>query len=358
MRIQSIFGIYANSMQAVVDNSLDRFAETWYAKYFSFAPTQQSLNFTSVVGASRIEAAASIVSRSSEAPLRSRANLAKYQGDIPAIKEKFAMREEDYRDFLALQALSMDDNTKKKQLLDFLFADIQKAGNSVHKRLDIMVLEAVSTGKISLTIDNNPDGLVLKSPMDLLMPATNKKNAIALWSDTTNSKPITDITNVVNDARASGRGFEKILMSMTTWLWFAKSKEVIDSLISFNQLQRGASVATLLKVNEYLQANMLPMLEIVDETVGIEKDGVIGSIRPFADKNVSFIPKGNLGVIKNALCLEQMQPVKTVDYATFNKALISKWQENDPWAEFTAVELNAFPALESIDNIFLLTVLA
>lgn len=357
MKIQSIFGVYSENLQAVIDNSQDRFAPTWYGKYFDFAPAQSTLTFTSVIGASRIEAAASVVSRSSEAPMRSRPDFGKYQGEIPAIKEKFAMREEDYRDFLALQAVSLDDATKKKQLLDFLFGDVQKAGVSPHKRLDIMVLEAVSTGKVSLTVANNPDGIVLKNSLDLLMPSGNKSVANVKWNVLETATPITNITNVVVDARAKGRKFEKILMPLSTFLQMAKTKEVIDSLISFNQLQKGASIATLAKVNEYLQANLLPYIEIVDEVVGIEKDGKIGSISPFDAKNISFVPSGKLGVIKNALCLEQMRPVSHVNYATYNRALISKWQENDPWAEFTGVELNAFPSLEAIDNIFIMTVL-
>ncbi|MEI6752354.1 MAG: major capsid protein [Paludibacter sp.] len=359
-KIQSIFGVYSQNLQGVIDLANDRFAPTWYQKYFDWSPAQQTLNFTSVIGASRIEAAASIVDRSSGAPLRSRAQLAKYQGEIPAIKEKFSMRESDYRDFLALQALSLDDATKKQQLLDFLFQDVQKAGNSAHKRLDIMVLQAVSTGKISLTAAINPDGIVLKNDIDLLMPSGNKSDitgtANRKWRNPTTATPITDITTVVNDARSKGRNFSKILLSMTQWLQFAKCTETINSLVSFNQLQKGAGIATLSAVNTYLQANLLPVIEIVDEVVGIEKDGVIGTIRPWKDGNVSFVPSGVLGSIKNAVCMEQMQPVQHVNYATFNRALISKWQENDPWAEFTAVELNAFPAFEAIDNVFILTV--
>lgn len=355
-KVQSIFGSYAENMQAVIDASLDRFAPTWYQKYFDWAPAQQSLTFTSVIGASRIQAAASVVSRSSEAPLRARDMFSKYQGEIPAIKEKFSMREEEYRDYLAMQALSIDDATKKKQLLDLLFGDSLKAGNAAHKRVDIMVLEAVSSGTISLTVQNNPDGIVLKNAMDLLMPAGNKTSVSKKWSVPAQSTPITDIVTVVTDANSKGRKFEKILMAMADWLNFAKSTEVINSLISYNQLQKGAAIATLDKVNEYLTANYLPYIEIVDEVVGIEKDGVTTAVRPWKANKVSFVPFGKLGTIKNAICLEQMKPIDKISYATFNRALISKWQENDPWAEFTAVELNAFPAFESIDNVFILTV--
>lgn len=354
MKIQSIFGAYAQNMQAVIDAKLDRFAPVFYKKYFDFAPSQVALTFTSVIGASRIEAAASVVNRSSSSPLRSRGQLEKYQGDIPAIKEKFVMREEDYRDFLTLQAMNIDDSSKKSQLLDMLFNDVKKAGTSAHKRLDIMVLEAISTGKISLDIENNPDGLVLTSPMDLLMPTGNKHSVSIKWEQSATATPIKDIEKVVQDAYDKGFSFEKILMSRNVWQQFRKCKEVIDSLVSFKVLQKGAGVATLANVNEYLQEEKLPFIEIIDEVVGVEKDGKIKPLRPFSQTNVSFIPFGKLGVIKNALAMEQMQPVKSVDYAVFDKALISKWQENDPWAEFTQVELNAFPSFSAIDNTFIL----
>lgn len=357
MKVQSIFGVYADQLQVVINSSLSMFAPTWYQKYFVWSPTQTQLTFVQVIGASRIEAAASIVDRSSGAPLRSRAALAKLQGEIPAIKEKFSMSEQDYRDFLTIQAMTFtSEASKKQQLLDFLFGDVQKAGSAAHKRLDIMALQAISTGKISLTADWNPDGIVLKDDLDLLMPDSNRKQASVKWSDRANSKPIDDITNLVNEARLLGREFDKMLMSPSAFLNLAHSAQVISSLVSFNQLQKGASVATLDKVNEYMTANLFPTIEIVNEVVGIEKDGIIQSVRPFADANVSFVPAGNLGTIKNAFCIEEMRPVGEVSYASFNHALISKWQENDPWSEFTGVELNAFPAVDLIDRIYLMNV--
>lgn len=357
-KIQSIFGLAPNDLQIVINESVKNklFNTPFYKEYFGWGAAQQSLNFTSVIGASRIEAAASIVNRSSGAPLRSRAELSKYQGEIPAIKEKFMMRESDYRDFLSIQQSQANDTTKKNQLAKLLFNDIQNAGNSAHKRLDIMVLQAISTGKISLTVDTNPDGIVLKEDMDLLMPSENKTTATILWTNKATAKPFDDITAVVTAASEKGKSFSKILITPVEFNRMKVCTSVIDSLVSFNQLQKGAAIATLDKINEYLTANLLPVLEILDQVVGIEKDGVIGVLRPFAQANLSFLPSGKLGEIKNAVCIEELRPVSTVAYASFDNALISKWSENDPWGEFTGVELNAFPALEAIDNIYILTV--
>ena len=353
-KIQSIFGAYAGRLQVVVNNNLDKFATPWFPQYFGWAPPQNTLTFTSAIGESRIEAAASIVNRDSKTPLRSRPNLEKLSGEIPAIKEMIKMKESDYRDFLTLQSLGLDDVTKRNQLLDFMFNDVKRVGESADKRLDFMVLEAISTGKITLNTNNNPDGLVQSTAVDLLMPSTNKKTSAIAWTNSNTATPLDDIEAVVNAADAKGVTFSKILMSRSLWMTFKKCKQVTDSLVAFNQLQKGAAIATVDRVNDYLESNGLPIIEVVNVQVGIEKNGIITAQNPFHATNASFIPAGQLGTIKNAVAIEQIQPVSKVSYAMFGRSLISKWSENEPFGEWTKVELNAFPSLDAIDQIFLL----
>jgi len=357
MALQSIYGAYAEQLQAVIDNSKAMFAPTWYQNYFGFAPIQQSLDYTSIIGRQRIEAAASIVDRDSATPVRSRQGIEKLQGTIPAIKEMFKMTEGDYRNFLSMQALGLDDATKKAQILDFIFGDVKKVGESAHKRLDIMALQAVSTGTISLDINVNPDGLVLGSAIDLLMPSTNKSNASVSWATSASATPITDIQTIVRNAGDRGIMFTKILMSKTLWYKFQLCTQVLNSLKDFYSYKTtsGIAVSTLENVNGYLVANGFPIIELVDSRVGVEKDGVIGVISPFDEDNASFIPAGQLGSIKNAIAIEQVSPISNVSYGQFNRALISKWSTNEPFGEWTKVELNAMPSLEAIDSIFILT---
>ncbi len=356
-KIKSVFGTYADKLQVMIDSSLDKFAPTWFQKFFDWGPIQTQLNFTSVIGRSRIEAAASIIARGSAAPLRARPGLDKLSGEIPAIAEKFVMREDDYRDFLTLQQINVDDAVKKQQLLDLMFADVKKSGDAAMKRLDIMCLEGISTGQISLTITNNPDGVVLANPIDLLMPSANKTNAAVNWgSSPTTATPITDIINTCETGRQRGIVFANIEMTMVLWLKFIKTTEVKDTIGNWLNLKNTNKVLpTLDNVNAFLEANKLPTIEIVEEVIGIEKDGSISTIRPFSDTNAVFIPAGKLGLIKNAIPIEKLRPVASVSYGDFNRALISKWQENEPFAEYTKVELNAFPAIEAIDSVYLLS---
>lgn len=357
MKIKSIFGAYADRMQLMIDNSMDKFAPTWFPKYFGWATPQTSLTYVSAIGASRIEAAASVVNRDSQSPLRSRAVLSKLSGEIPAIKEKFKMTESDYREFLTLQGLvGVDDATKKQQMLDFIFNDVKKAGESADKRIDFMVLQAISTGKINVNTTTNPDGLVLPE-IDLLMPDTNKADSSVSWATAASAKPLTvDIPTRVRAAAARGQKFSKILMTPQLWWKFAVITEVQNLLSNFvGYKQSGNILSTLENVNKFLTANGYPVIELVDVSIGIEKDGVITAQFPFDENAAVFVPDGQLGTIKNAIPIEKISPVSQVAYANYNKSLISKWKENDPFGEYTGVELNAFPSFDSIDAVHILT---
>jgi hypothetical protein len=356
-KIKSVFGGYADRLQIMVDSSLDKFKPTWFASRFPFGIPSTSLNFQTIIGRSRIEAAASIIARGSQAPLRVRATLEKLSGEVPAIAEKFAMKESDYRDFLTLQALSIDDNVKKQQLLDLMFGDVMKAGDAAMKRLDYMVLEALYSGQITLTTTNNPDGVV-SDAIDLLMPSGNKTDAAINWATSASATPITDITTVVEYQSGRGVMLANILMSRGAWVKFYKTTEVKDSVFNWMGLKNNKGTPTLDVVNEFMIAHRLPTIEIVDVPIGIEKDGVITTVRPFGDDAVTFIPAGPLGKIHNAVAIEEIRPVESVAYAKYNNALLSKWAENEPFNEWTKVELNAFPALEAIDQCHILDITA
>jgi len=355
-KVSSMFGAYALKMQTVIDKSLDKFAPVWFGKYFDWGIPTTTLTFVSVIGRSRIEAAASVVDRNSPAPTRSRLNLEKLSGTVPAIKESFRMNEEDYRNYLTLQNMALTEEAKRTILLDMMFNDLKKAGEAPLKRIDIMVLQALSLGKVTINATNNPDGLVL-TDIDLFMPTANRKTVFEKWSIPATATPITDIKLIIQAANAQGLSFSKMLMTLTTFWKLQACAETTKMLAGYYRLGSNmATMGTLDQINQYLAANFLPIVEIVNEQIGIEKDGQITSINPFNDTSVTFIPDGKLGLIHNAFAMEQMEPVANVNYATYQNVLLKKYRQGNPWGEFTDCELNAFPALELIDRIFIMDV--
>jgi hypothetical protein len=360
-RIKSVFGAYAERLQALVDERALKFKPTFFQNYLDWDTAQASLTYSMAIGRSRIEAAASVIARNSAAPVRSRATLDKYNGEVAAIEVSRNMQEDDYRNYLTVQAMSADSDAKKVQILKLIWDDVEYVRNAVMKRIDIMFCQAISTGTVILDGTTNPDGLNTTA-IDLLMPSTNKKAATTaggggvVWSvaNKATAKPITDIITITKAGEEAGISFAKILMPKALFYIFQQITEVQDFIKGFIRLDKGSIVPTLDQINTFLTANMLPTIEIVDVVTAIESDGVPTVLRPFKASSVSFIPDGKLGVIKNAIGIEELRPVESVVYAKSNNVLISKWASNNPFNEWTKGSLNAFPAISSIDSIYIL----
>lgn len=353
--LRSMFGVYADAanLQAIIDKSNAKFNVPFWNKYFTVGTPSLVLTYVTALGKTRLDAAASVVSRNGKTPFRSRPNLGKLNGEIPAIKVGKTLDEDDYRSYLTMQALQIADATKKAQLLDLLFGDIASTVNSVNKRLDYMVLEGISTGFITVTADNNPDGVVLQQ-VDLLLPAYQVLPVTKNWSDPT-SLPITDIKNAMVYITGMAKSVSKMLMSFQQFQSFVLNAEVISTLKGFyNPGSNAKYTATLESINQFLRAMQWPVIEIINEVVPIEKDGKNTIYRPFKNENVVFVPDGPLGEIKNALAIEELQPVPSVSYSKKGGILVSKWFANEPFGEHTKAEWNAFPSFDAILGMFIM----
>ncbi|QGN24605.1 hypothetical protein GJV56_18780 [Elizabethkingia anophelis] len=348
------------TLQIMIDTRAEKFNAPWYKQYFTFAVPQLSLTYSSVLGTSTITPAAPFATRDGETQLAARERLEKMTGEIPPIKYMRDLNEEQVRNYKVLQALQgVTDQDKKMQALKLIWDDVKYVSESVDNRLNLTAAQAISTGKINITADNNPLGIVV-GEIDLKMPAENKVNASNDWSDAAASKPITDIIGVVNKASDKGLLFAKILIERSAMFNFLQSKEVKETVGTFFGLSAAARSSqtaplTIDRINEYMTAAKLPVFEVTDIRVAVQKDGKDSIIKPFEESNLAFIPEGNLGEIKNALAMEEMEPVEKVIYAKNNRTLISKWKQNEPFKEWTKAELNAFPVVGAIKYIFLLS---
>jgi len=344
--ITSIFGAYAQKLQALIDARQDKFRPAIWSKYFDLGVPQMSLSYLTAIGRTRVEAAASVVAHGAAAPLRSRAGLDKLSGEVAAIKVKRAMDERDWRNYLTIQNLNMagGEDTKKTQILKLIWDDVQFVVDSVTKRIDIMVAQALSTGVIAINTTTNPDG-VIPGNIDLLVPSDHKTfcgTSTRYWSVAATAKPITDIAAVVVAAEAEGVSYEKVLMTSTKMRQALASTEV--TTLELNTLE---------KLNNYLQDSKLPIIETIDLVAPIEKDGVNSNITAWDGDNIVFLPAGKQGIIHNSVSIEEVNPVAGVVYAKQNNILVSKWGETEPFGEYTRGEIAAFPGLETADSIWI-----
>lgn len=358
--IPSFFGEYAEQpvIQAMIDNSLDNLqGQSIWRNYLDTDIMQASLTFEQAIGRSRIEAAASVVDIDADAPMRSRNVLELYGGKIPTMKQAFSLSQSEIRALMALEESQLlNANGNVTALIQKIYNDVNNAAVAGDRRVDIMLMQAISQFSVQLDLTMNPDGLAV-SDIDFLAQPYQKQGVPVVWSDTVNAKPIDDIQNFVEYIEQNfGRAFGRIQMSKTLWYNFMRNAQVIDRLKSYYNIGKsnGTYAVTLENVNQMFDSNMWPQIEVVNIVRGIEKDGKITPFRPFNVNNVVFMPNGKIGTLKNAFPMEMKRPIEGIVYATFGPTLVSKWAENRPYREFTAMEMNAFPALD-VDSIFILT---
>jgi len=354
--VQSIFGDLASSenLQLLIDDQINLlYGKSIWRSLLDVGIPQVDLSFSTVIGRSRIEAAASIVDPDAPAPLRSRKALEKLDGKIPTMKEKFKLNQEDYRKLKSLQALPISDDAKLNILLKAYNDDVTNAAVSPDYRIDIMLLQALSTFTINVSITNNPDG-VAYGTVDLLAQSYQKKTVAKVWTDST-ADIIVDIQNVVRDAATRGVSFAEIWIDQTLWFSIQNNASLKAYIAGYNNPgSNNKFIVDLESVNNFLIKSGLPPFKIINERRGVELDGQIQTINPWKTENITFMPAGKVGMLHNAIAIDTWEPVDGIGYAKYDLALVSKWRDNDPWAEYTAVELNAFPALEQIDRIYIL----
>ncbi|MBP1165042.1 hypothetical protein JOE44_001926 [Chryseobacterium sp. PvR013] len=351
--IKSVFGEYATdgALQLIIDKRMDKFKTREFTKYLTWDTPQVDLSFKDVIGSTKFDTIASVVGEDSTSPVRSRAGLGTFQGAIPTISHKYLMKKSDYRNYVTLQNMgNVDDDSKKKQIIDLIFNDIQFAANGCTGRLDVMFLQGLSTGMIDLSATGNPDG-VAYGQIPVGLPTENVIETSKVWSDST-ATPLDDFEAVTDAAQSKGNdAFEKMIMTRTTFNKLKNSTQIQN--IFKNTVGKVPVLVTLDNLNEYLKSNGLPVIELQTSLFNIEEDGVTRAFRAFADDVIVFVPAGNLGKVKNALVVEgDLTKVSGHSYANVDKVKIAKWSETEPFNEFTRGELLAIPSLTAIDAVY------
>jgi hypothetical protein len=341
----------SKKLQVLIDTAAEIYRPKVWPQFFTQVD-HYDIKFETLLGASGPGAAASIVAYDSSAPLRTRKFIGKVTGDIPSIREKFRMSESD---FLKYDIMASRASTSELQLLKLIFDDVRNAAEAPHKRLDWIVLEALSTGKCTLTTTNNPDGMVWETAVDFAVPADNKVGAAVVWSSASTATPIVDFNTIRDLAEANGHTLKRALMTRTAWNAFKNTTEVINAIKGYVMGQKvGTYSVTKDLVNDFLLANDLPTISIVNVSIGIEKSGVITNYNPWSVNNVAFITGDNMGDMYYGPIAERNHKVDQVVYAEYDGVLIKKWGETDPISEFTGCELNAFPSWKTVDSHYLL----
>jgi hypothetical protein len=325
-----------------------------------FTPT---LNWKTLKSETGIPVAADVVSYDASAPTKTRDVVGRASGDIPKIEIKRVMGESKLNEYKQLTHYAGND-AAQMELIRFVYDDVDFVFKGVNARLEWLALQALSTGLVSLTKNNN-EGLVTETSVNFNIPSANKLGyntfaAKVAWTvaNAATSKPISNIKEVVKAAKAKGRRVNYILMDNDTFDALAVSAETISYAASWVvKATNLALTPNIESVNAALRSNGLPEIKIVDSLVTLEKaDGTRTTVSPWASGKITFISEMVVGNTWHG-------PIAAEDVATEavktkrQHILIQKWGQVEPTAEFTKGTANAFPVLNDPDGIWMLDTL-
>lgn len=354
MKIASLFPAFVKKyfkglVTALVTKINDKKGEPEYFYKSLFKKKYEpTLKFESLIGRGSISAA-DVVAVDSALPLKKRDSISKSEGDIPKMGMKLSLRESEMNNIDTMIALDSGNTTK--QVVQLLFGDVKKCIHGIHARLEILALQALSTGVISITAANN-NGVTNR--LEFAIPDGNRSGAGVKWETSGSAKPLDDIEAIQTKARKKGDKLRYILMSPTSFNQFKKTTQVLERYASYLNLAGTRTIVpSLAKANMFMLEDFAMEIVIVDSSVQIEKNGKKTAITPWEEGKVTLLNSLEVGDLAYGTCAEERRPVAGVVYEKADDImLLSKFSTNEPLAEFTSVQAYALPVLNDVESIY------
>lgn len=323
----------AGQLQAFIDNQVMQKYNELNIPGFEFAQDMQ-LDFTyeQIQGEYGLNIMASYVDLDSAAIPDASEGVALSRGRIPRMKKVEYYNEDKYRKMLILEErFSSDSDRVFASALAELFKTTDKLIGGHINSLSYQRHQIVSTGKFTLTADNNPNGLkgltfsshVPSSNMNTLSGVSRWWTDAEKTSEGSSANPIKDMVEMREAARKKGvRGhFEVNSNYLTSILNHSKVVATIgiNMLPAADAVSQSSYAGILGRDKKKAVLEELVGAPIVehDHMVTVQKinKGVVDNVTfdSFASDVVVFVPDGNLGEI---ITVEPL-PIAGGNYARF-----------------------------------------
>jgi hypothetical protein len=295
--------------------------------------------------------AADVVDIDSPLPIKKRDSLRRAGGEIPMIgmgMKKNAKLIQRIK-FLAAQGAT------EAQIVTMIFDDLPRCITGIYERLELMFLQALSTG---MTLVQDKENVGVATRVDFGYRAENTYGVVKKWG-VAGYTPLSDIARVISKAAEIGDIIVTIALDKASYNLIRYSDESkmlfaasMGNFTGNNMLVPSASQFDAIIADEY----KIKFL-VIDRSVRYEKDGKQTSIRPFAENTLIFLTTEQVGTLVYAILAEQDAEyrVKNVDYQIIDSFILaSKYSETNPLQEYTNVQAMVMPVIENVDSIYIL----
>jgi hypothetical protein len=295
--------------------------------------------------------AADVVAMDSPLPLKKRDTISKADGDIPKLGMKLALNERTMTD---LNILVNSPQTQESTILQKLFQDTAKCITGVYEIIELMFLQALSSG-VTLIADTANVGLGIR--VDFGYKASNKFGVGVLWSAGATGTPISDFNRVKAVADANGDNITDVMMDTYAFNNMLLSTEFRQSYAG--SLGIAVTSGTVIETPDQEQVAKFLLkkygwtLTVVTRVVKTERNGVKTNVTPWQQGSVVFLTTTEVGTLTWGTLAEMVHQNKAVTYEVADDfILVSKFHKVDPLKEFTSSQALALPVINNVDEIY------
>ena len=321
----------------------------------------------------------------SAGPYKSQGEFKVGSNKIPRFKHGFAMNEKIIREkMVMLQRFgeaSITDATRTA-LMNLLFDSVDKLLEGNQNALTYQRMQVVSTGKYSITTDNNPQG-ISGITFDFGIPDTNKATLTTTARWWTNATHTVANQGSASDPLGDMKAWRKAATKKGTPLGcYEISQDLFDDLLGHTavlskigySLYPAASTSDIAVAyaqnlgDAVLKANMERIIGcpivVRDSKACVEKYDknskamVKTTIDGFDIKNVAYVPSGTLGTIKAVEPIAVPDPAARLAYYDGGRTLIKQTFNTDTNTQYISSECTALVVPSASQYMYIYTVTA
>jgi len=165
-------------------------------------------------------------------------------------------------------------------VLEAVFEDTLNAYNAVRARMDFIAMQQLSTGKVTYSTDNNPDG-VIGILVDYSLASSQSSDVGTTWATAATATPLIDIRTVLATLEAEGKYPDVIRMTKTIFNYMVATTEVLTTFaITVTKDGIQSKWVSVAEMNVFLDQKGMPPIHIIRDDVSYKKaDGTFDNTR-------------------------------------------------------------------------------